>query len=100
MIDLKTKTKYKLRYTGNFKSGYKRVKKQGKDVSRLKYIVEKLANGLELEEKYKNHMLINSRHYQNCWECHIEPDWLLVYQYIDDELILVLVATGSHSELF
>ena len=45
-------------------------------------------------------MLVNNKHYKNCGECHIEPDWLLVYQYIDNELILVLVATGSHSELF
>lgn len=100
MIDLKTKTQYKIKYTSNFKNGYKKIKKQGKDVTKLKYVVSKLANGLELEEKYKNHMLTNSRNYKNCGECHIEPDWLLVYQYIDDELILVLVATGSHSELF
>ena len=45
-------------------------------------------------------MLTDSKHYKNCGECHIEPDWLLVYQYIDNELVLVLVATGSHSELF
>ena len=76
------------------------IKKQGKDVEKLKVVVSKLTNGLELEEKYKNHMLTDSKHYKNCGECHIEPDWLLVYQYIDNELILVLVATGSHSELF
>ena len=45
-------------------------------------------------------MLTDSKHYINCGECHIEQDWLLVYQYIDNELVLVLVATGSHSELF
>ena len=53
-----------------------------------------------LEEKYKNHMLTNSKHYKNCGECHIEPDWLLVYQYRNEELILLLIDTGSHSELF
>ena len=100
MIDLQTKTKYQLKYTTDFKKSYKKIKKQGKDVEKLKVVVSKLANGLELEEKYKNHMLTDSKHYKSCGECHIEPDWLLVYQYIDNELILVLVATGSHSELF
>ena len=100
MIDLLTKVKYQLRYTSDFKKNYKKIKKQGKDVEKLKTVIVKLANGLELEEKYKNHILTDSKHYKNCGECHIEPDWLLVYQYIDNELILVLVATGSHSELF
>ncbi len=99
-IDFKTKVKYQIRYTNDFKRNYKKIKKQGKDVEKLKYVVSKLANGLELEEKYKNHMLTDSKHYKKCGECHIEPDWLLVYQYIDNELVLVLVATGSHSELF
>lgn len=100
MIDLPTKVKYQLRYTNDFKKNYKKIKKQGKDVRKLKVVISKLANGLQLEEKYKNHILTDSKHYKNCGECHIEPDWLLVYQYIDNELILVLVATGSHSELF
>lgn len=100
MIDLQTKTKYQIKYTSDFKKNYKKIKKQGKDAEKLKVVVSKLANGLELEEKYKNHMLTGSKHYKNCGECHIEPDWLLVYQYINNELILVLIATGSHSELF
>ena len=100
MIDLHTKTKYRLRYTSDFKKNYKKIKRQGKDVKKLKTVISKLANGLLLEEKYKNHILIDSKYYKNCFECHIEPDWLLVYQYIDNELILVLVATGSHSEVF
>ena len=99
-INFTTKVKYQIRYTSEFKKNYKKIKKQGKDVEKLKDIVIKLANGLELEEKYKNHMLNDNKYYKNCSECHIEPDWLLVYQYIDNELILVLVATGSHSELF
>lgn len=45
-------------------------------------------------------MLNDSKNYKNCRECHIEPDWLLVYQYVDNQLILILVATGSHSDLF
>ncbi|MBP3765727.1 MAG: type II toxin-antitoxin system YafQ family toxin [Bacilli bacterium] len=100
MTDLKTKTKYSIKYTNDFKKNYKKIKKQGKDVLKLMYVVDKLANGEKLEEKYKNHLLVNSKNYKNCGECHIEPDWLLVYRYINDELYLVLVATGSHSELF
>ena len=100
MINLQTKTKYKIRYTSNFKNNYKKLKKQGKDVQKLKIVVSKLADGIELEEKYKNHILTDSKYYKNCRECHIEPDWLLIYQYIDNELVLVLAATGSHSELF
>ena len=100
MIELITKVKYKIKYTSDFKKNYKKIKKQGKDVEKLKYVIDRLANGLELEEKYKNHILNDSKYYKNCGECHVEPDWLLVYKYMYDELILVLVATGSHSELF
>ncbi len=63
-------------------------------------VVDKLACGKKLELKYKNHNLINDKYYKNCGECHIDPDWLLVYQYNNDKLILILVNTGSHSELF
>ena len=100
MIDLPTKLKYQIRYTSDFKKNYKKIKRQGKNVEKLKIVVSKLASGLELEEKYKNHVLTDSKYYKNCGECHIEPDWLLVYKYINNELVLVLVATGSHSQLF
>lgn len=53
-----------------------------------------------MDSKYRDHQLINDRRYKGCRECHIEPDWLLVYKYNNDELILFLVETGSHSELF
>jgi len=58
-----------------------------------------LANGLQLEEKYKDHSLIDNKYFKNCRECHITLDWLLVYKYNDKELILFLVETGSHSEI-
>ncbi len=63
-------------------------------------VIRKLAKKEELDIKYNNHTLNNSKYYKNCGECHIEPDWLLVYQYKDEQLILLLVATGSHSEIF
>lgn len=100
MIDLKLKIRYDIRFSSGFKKDYKKVVKQGKDIEKLKKVLYKLANGEELEEKYHNHMLNNSKQYKNCGECHIEPDWLLVYQYQNNELVLLLVATGSHSELF
>lgn len=59
-----------------------------------------IANGEKLEPKYKNHKLINDKYFKDCWECHIAPNWLLVYKIQEDELILLLVVIGSHSELF
>ena len=59
-----------------------------------------MSNGETLDVKYKDHPLIDNKYYRDCRECHIEPDWLLVYKYNNDELILYLVGTGSHSDLF
>lgn len=100
MIDFTTNTKYKIEYTSNFKKQVKKVVKQNKDINELLEVITRLANLEELEEKYKNHKLINNKTYQGCNECHIKPDWLLVYKYIEDRLVILLFATGSHSELF
>lgn len=94
------KYKYKVVYSNKFKKALRNSIKQGKNVDKLEPIILKLANKEKLEHKYKNHNLVNSQEYQNCKECHIEPDWLLVYKYVDDELILLLMNTGSHSEIF
>ena len=91
---------YKVVLSSNFKKQYKKVGKQGKDLKKLKVVIDKLANKEVLDTKYRDHNLINDKYYKNCRECHIEPDWLLVYQYEDDKLNLLLVATGSHSEIF
>ena len=93
-------TKYEIKYSNIFKKSLKKVVKQGKDIDKLFMIIEKLANKEELEPIYRNHNLINDKYYKNCGECHIESDWLLIYQYGDEELILLLVDTGSHSNLF
>ncbi len=92
--------KYDIQITSRFKSDYRKIRKQGKDINKLIGILETLANGEELDEKYKNHKLINDNTYKDCNECHITPDWLLVYKIKNNELILILFATGSHSELF
>ncbi len=94
------KYKYKVFYSKKFKKNLKKMLKQGKNIEKLLDVVDKLALKEELNEKYKNHMLKDDKYYKNCGECHIEPDWLLVYQYYEGELILVLVNTGSHSDLF
>lgn len=92
--------KYKVDYTAKFKKQHKKIKKQGKDLTKLYNVIEMLANKEVLDIKYKDHALIDNKTYENCKECHITSDWLLVYKYQDDELILLLFATGSHSDLF
>lgn len=61
-------------------------------------VIELLANGMKLDEKYKDHLLTGD--YGGFRECHITPDWLLVYQYREQELLLLLSRTGTHSDLF
>lgn len=92
--------KYTVDFTSKFKKQHKKLKKQGKDINKLKKVILMLANGEELPVEYRNHSLTNDNYYHNCFECHIEPDWLLVYKIDNDVLVLLLYATGSHSELF
>ena len=99
MFDLE-KTKYLVQYTSRFKKEFKKVLKQGKDENLFLEVLNVIANGKELAEKYKNHKLINNKIFKECYECHIQPDWLLVYKVQDNELLLLLFATGSHSDLF
>ncbi len=92
-------TKYEVIYSNSFKKDLKKIIKQGKNIDKLEKIINKLSNKEVLDAKYKDHKLINDKYYKDCRELHIEPDWLLVYQYINNELILLLVRTGSHSNL-
>ena len=85
-----------IRYTSQFKKDAKRIRKRGKDFAKLKVVINKLASGEELEPRYRDHALIGN--FRGARDCHIEPDWLLIYQVDDEELILV--RTGSHSDLF
>ncbi len=93
-------TKYDIQITSRFKNNYKKIRKQGKDINKLIEVLEVLANGEELDPKYKNHKLINDKTFKDCNECHITPDWLLIYKMQNNELILLLFATGNHSDLF
>ena len=92
--------KYKVDYTTEFKKDYKKIKKQNKNIEKLKTIIEQLASSNKLEEKYKDHKLNDNKRFKDCRECHIEPDWLLVYRINNNQLILLLVETGTHSDLF
>ena len=89
---------YEIKFTTQFKKDLKLAKKQGKDIEKLFAIVEQLAKRQPLEEKYRDHDL--SGNYKGCRECHVELDWLLIYEVIDDILVLMLYRAGSHSELF
>ena len=70
--------KYTIKFMNSFKSGYKKIKKQGKDENKLFKVIETLANGKTLDTKYKDHALINNIYFNDCRECHIDPDWLLI----------------------
>ncbi len=90
--------KYEIERTPTFKKDFKLAQKQGLDLNKLKEIITLLANGELLPPKNKDHQLKGN--YKGHRECHIEPDWLLIYKIQDDMLILTLVRTGSHSKLF
>ena len=92
--------KYDIVLTSAFKNCLKIIKKRRKDLEKLTVIVNRIACGEKLEEKYRDHELTNSKHFKNCRECNIEPDWLLVYKINKNDLILFLVETGTHSDLF
>jgi len=87
-------------FTGQFKRDYKLAVKQGCDPKKLETVITLLCNEEPLPSSYRDHALTNSRSYKGLRECHIEPDWLLIYKVEKDVLILKLIRTGSHSDLF
>lgn len=91
-------TKYEIKNTTQFKKDYKLAKRRGLNLKLLKEIINRLANGETLEEKYRDHAL--SGNWQGHIECHIQPDWLLVYRIEENVLVLTLTRTGTHSDLF
>ena len=88
----------KLRYSSQFKKDYKLAKRRCLPVSELKDIIIRLCNEEALETKYHDHALEGE--WKDFRECHIRPDWLLIYRIAQDELLLVAQRTGSHSDLF
>lgn len=91
-------SKYTVKPTSQFKKDYKLAMKRGLDISLLEDIIGKLALGESLPEKNRDHAL--SGNWNGYRECHILPDWLLIYKLEDNVLILTLARTGTHSNLF
>ncbi len=89
---------YDVKYTSSFKKSYKLIQKRGYDISALDKVIDMLRQGKKLDAKYKDHVL--SGNYAGYRECHIKPDWLLVYLIENDTITLTLVNTGSHSDVF
>ena len=85
-----------LSYSSQFKKDHKRVQKQGKDLAELNEVITRLVAGETLDEKYKDHPLRGN--YVGTRDCHIDPDWLLIYRITGNELHLVRM--GSHAEVF
>ena len=92
------KRKYELVLTGQFKKNVKLCKKRGLPLDELWSVIAQLLDGKELDEHYQAHILKGDRKGQ--WECHIQPDWLLIWEQHDKELILVMLNTGTHSDIF
>jgi len=83
-------------YTSQFKKDYKRIKKQNKDLGKFKMVIDVLSAGKMLDEKYRDHQL--SGKWNGHRDCHIEPDWILIYRLSSDSLFLERM--GTHSDLF
>ncbi len=90
--------KYEVKFTGQFNRDLKLAKKQGKDIDKLFDVISTIAEGGKLDEKYRDHKLNGD--YAGCRECHVEPDWLLIYEVMDKVLVLMVYRVGTHSELF
>lgn len=88
---------YDIQFTNAFKKDYKLLKKRGYNLDLLKDIVERLANGEELPSHNRDHSLTGN--WIGFRECHIKPDWLLIYRIYDNTLVLSLTRTGTHSDL-
>ena len=90
-------TLYEVRQTTRFKKDYKLAKKRGQNIGLLQKIIMELADGKPLPAKHRDHALTGD--WAGFRECHISPDWLLVYKIDDDILVLTLTRVGTHSDL-
>ena len=89
---------FELETTSQFRKDYKRMMKRGYKRDLIEYVIDELLNERELEPKYNDHGLIGD--YKGFRECHIQPDWLLIYKIDKHRLILTASRTGSHSDFF
>lgn len=91
---------YGIRKSSQFKKDFKTCLKRGLSIDEFTTVIKLLQTGAVLPERYRDHPLQPSKEYKNCRELHIQPDWLLIYKYSNDNIILYLVRTGTHSDLF
>ena len=89
---------YSIKYTNTFKKDLVRCEKRGYDMDFAKKTIKLLAENGKLPESYQQHKLTGN--YKGCWECHLKPDWLLVWKQDNENLILLFTNTGTHSDLF
>jgi mRNA interferase YafQ len=89
---------YSLEYTTQFKREYKLALKRGCNEALIQNIITSIANKIPLAAKHKAHKLTGD--YKDCWECHIQPDWLLIWRINESANSLILIGTGTHSDLF
>ena len=90
--------KYEVKFTNQFKKDLKLAKRQKRNLDKLFDVIETLSKGEPLDAKYRDHEL--SGNYKGTRECHVEPDWLLIYEIRENVLVLMLYRVGTHSELF
>ena len=90
--------RYEIKPTGQFKKDLRMAKKRGYDLKKLETVIDLLADGEALAANYRDHELVGE--YRGFRECHIQPDWILIYKLKQDVLYLVLARTGTHSDLF
>lgn len=90
--------KYGIKATAQFRKDYKLAKKRGLKMNLLADVIDTLAEGRALAPKHKDHALKGK--WAGCRECHVLPDWLLVYQKVEDTLVLDLFRTGTHQDIF
>lgn len=88
------------KFSGQFRRDYKLVLKRNCNPAALQAVLTLLLEECTLPPKYRDHLLVNTRNYKGMRECHIEPDWLLIYKIYPEAGVLKLVRTGSHSDLF
>lgn len=89
---------YQIIYSNKFKKSLKKCFKRGLDIEKLREVLKILENGEVLPPECRPHKLTGK--YKGNWECHIQPDWLLVWNQKETELVLLLIDTGTHSDLF
>lgn len=89
---------YKLVYSNRFKKDVQLALKRGKTLDKLTHVIEMLCAGKPLPRQYQDHPLSGT--YAGFRDCHIEPDWILIYRIENNQLQLILARTGTHSDLF